>query len=56
MTGDLLSPAGHAQEAGEIAGRLERMLSGKGGPSLSVHDQGVVVQLINDLKGSLAGK
>jgi RHS repeat-associated protein len=56
MTGDLLSPAGHAQEAGEIAGRLENMLSGKSGPSLSVNDQGIVVRLINDLRGSLAGK
>ena len=55
-SGIMLSPAGHAQDASEIAGRLEKMLSGQNGPSLSVRDQGSVVQLINDLRGSLAGK
>ena len=56
MTGDLLSPAGHVQDAEQIVGHLEEMLSSKGGPSLSIRDQGIVVDLINDIKGALAGK
>ena len=54
MTGDLLSPAGHVQDAREIVIRLDKFL--KNNPGISVNDQSVAKHLILDLQNALGGK
>jgi RHS repeat-associated protein len=54
MTGDLLSPAGHAQDARELVIRLDRFL--KNNPGISLNDQSVTKGLILDLQNALGGK
>ncbi len=46
MTGDLLSPAGHAQDARELITWLDKFL--KNNPGVSVNDQSVAKGLILD--------
>ena len=54
MTGDMLSPAGHAQEAGDIVRQLNTFL--KNNPGISSNDQAIAKELIRDLSNSLGGK
>jgi RHS repeat-associated protein len=54
MTGDMLSPAGHAQEAGDIVRQLNTYL--KNNPGISSNDQAIAKELIRDLSNSLGGK
>lgn len=54
LTGDLLSPAGHAQEAGDIVRQLNTFL--KNNPGISSNDQAVAKELIRDLSNAVAGK
>ena len=51
MTGDLLSPNGHAQEAGDIVRQLNTFL--KNSPGISSNDQAVAKELIRDLSNSV---
>jgi RHS repeat-associated protein len=53
MTGDLLSPAGHAQEAGDIVRQLDTFLKNNAG--ISTNDQAVAKELIRDLQNALSG-
>jgi RHS repeat-associated protein len=50
MTGDLLSPTGHSQEAGELITRVQNLV--KQG-NLSFHDQQVAREIILDLSSAL---
>ena len=54
LTGDLLSPAGHAQDARETITRLNKFLVNN--PGISVNDQSVAKGLILDLDKALVGK
>jgi len=54
MTGDMLSPAGHAQETGDIFRQLNTFL--KNNPGISSNDQAIAKELIRDLSNSLGGK
>ena len=47
MTGVLLSPAGHAQDAREIVIRIDKIL--KNNPGLSLNDQQAAITIILDL-------
>lgn len=53
-TGELLSPAGHFQEAGEIIARLDQFLMNN--PGISANDQAVAKELIRDLQNALGGR
>ncbi len=53
-TGDLLSPAGHTQEAGELITQLNNFLKNNAG--ISANDQAVAKELIGDLQRALSGK
>jgi RHS repeat-associated protein len=53
MTGDLLAPAGHAQEAGDIVRQLDTFLKNNAG--ISTNDQAVAKELIRDLQNALSG-
>jgi RHS repeat-associated protein len=54
ITGNLLSPAGHAEDAENIAKQLNNFL--KRNPGLSANDQAVAKELIKDLENAVAGK
>jgi RHS repeat-associated protein len=55
MTGDLLSPAGHAQEAGDIINQLNNILKNPNA-GLSSRDQAIAKEIIGDLQRALGGK
>lgn len=54
ITGELLSPAGHAQKAQDIANELNTFL--KHNPGISANDQAAAKELIRDLENAVAGK
>lgn len=54
LTGNLLSPAGHVEDAQNIARQLNTFL--KSNPGLSSNDQAVAKALIQDLENAVAGK
>jgi RHS repeat-associated protein len=53
-TGKLLSPAGHAQKAQDVANELNTFL--KNNPGISSNDQATAKELIRDLENAVAGK
>ena len=55
MTGDLLSPAGHAQEAGDVINQLNNILKNPNA-GLSSRDQAIAKEIIGDLQRALSGK
>jgi len=52
-TGDLLSPAGHAQDAADTIKQLNTFL--KNNTGISSNDQAVAKELIRDLQNALSG-